>query len=71
MTIVEILNDAESDSASFSIRRAVWTDLFVNVNTISDEMRIGITAPGTGGGYYDFPWVPEMEDLMADDWEYA
>ena len=68
MTIVEIIEEIGNDI--MNIRREVWTDLFVIVNPCSEHMEIGVRAPD-GVGFYSFPWCPEIDDLVADDWEYA
>ena len=68
MTIVEILEEIGADHAN--IRREGWPDLFVIVNPCAEHMEIGIGAPG-GVGFYSFPWCPDVDDLAADDWEYA
>lgn len=63
MTICEILKDM--DGKDRRIRRKGWQDCWIGTDHGGDRLFFHVL-----GHEEVYPWMPRIEDLLADDWEY-
>lgn len=65
MTLFEILK--YSDEQGLIAHRVSWSDMWIWCSGIYDSILVCV--PREGGGEYCFPWNPDPNELLADDWE--
>ena len=57
----------DSDEQGLVAHRMSWSDMWIWCSGIYDSILVCV--PREGGGEYCFPWNPDPNELLADDWE--